>query len=148
MGRDDLDPASDEAWCAAARSQVVAYLARQGLRHGEVGERPAWHVAPIVSVWAVESLRRPGWIGWWVIQGDLPTDYVPAGSIRHPRDAVRAFAEEWSEYVCAVRAGRPPAHFTIGSGPPSEDLLDLLERRARLLSEWAADDSPWHDPRP
>jgi hypothetical protein len=139
------DPATDERWCATARAEVVDYLAREGLRHGEVGARPAWHFAPVVSVWAVESLRRPGSVGWWVVQGDLPTDYVSAGTIRHPREALGALAREWQEYVAAVRAGRPPKDRSIGTGMPQEEMLSLLEPRARLLSAWAADDALWED---
>ena len=76
---------------------MIAYLAREQLEHGQVGEVPAWFVEPYVSVWAVESLRAPGWVGWWVICGDLPTDVMSANEIKHPRDAVRAFSRSWMD---------------------------------------------------
>lgn len=55
------DPALEERWCMARRDEVGEYLQRQGLSHGEIGEWPAWHVAPISSIWAIESLKAPGW---------------------------------------------------------------------------------------
>ena len=79
------------------RAQVEPYLRHQAVDHWRVGEWPAWHLAPYVSIWAVESESRPEWVGWWLICGDLPTDYVSAANIKHPREAVRAFAERWRE---------------------------------------------------
>jgi Domain of unknown function (DUF4826) len=87
------DPAVEEQWCAERRAEVTAYLQRERVDHGRVGEWPAWHVAPYVSIWAIESKQRPGWVGWWAICGDLPTDYVSAETIKEPRDAVRSIAE-------------------------------------------------------
>ncbi len=84
------DPAIEEQWCQERRAQVEAYLQHQRVEHGRVGEWPAWHVAPHVSLWAIESKVRPDWVGWWAICGDLPTDYVSAANIKHPREAVRA----------------------------------------------------------
>lgn len=76
----------EETWCAALRDQVIAYLDRQQLVHGRIGEWPAWHVYPYVAVWAVESVRRPGWVGWWAIAGDCPADHVVCGPERTPRE--------------------------------------------------------------
>src|SRR5688572_31851449 len=75
-GVDYDDSDVEKQWCETARSQVARYLETQSVSHGQIGEWPAWHVAPYVSIWAVESQARPGWVGWWVICGDLPTDYV------------------------------------------------------------------------
>jgi len=56
------------------------------------------------------------WVGWWVICGDLPTGYVSAAKIKHPREAMRAFAERWRELArliatedraSGIRIGRP-----------------------------------------
>jgi Domain of unknown function (DUF4826) len=137
------DPEVEEQWCSHARKSVTKYLSKEGVSHGEVGEWPAWHVAPLVSVWAIESLVRPGWVGWWVLYGDLPTDYISADDVKHPRVAVAAFAKRWNDYVTALRSGQPPKDFTLGDG--SEELVDLLGSRAATLAEWADDDDVWHD---
>ena len=137
------DPAVEAEWCALARSEVVDYLSAEGVEHGEVGEWPAWHVAPVVSLWAIESKARSGWVGWWAIFGDLPTDYISAQTLKHPRDAVRAIAERWLRYAVDVREGRPPAEFGFRGETPPDQLVPLLETRASVLSEWVDDDSVW-----
>jgi Domain of unknown function (DUF4826) len=80
------DPVVEEQWCQERRAQVEEYLLSEGVEPGRIGEWPALHVAPYVSVWAVESRSRPEWVGWWVICGDMLTDYVSAAQIKHPRD--------------------------------------------------------------
>lgn len=145
-GADFDDPRTEEAWCAAARECVAAYLANEGVTHGEIGEWPAWHVTPYVSVWAVESNTRSGWVGWWVVCGDLPTDYVSAQGVGHPREALRVIARRWRGYCDSVRNGTPPKEFGIRlvTESPAE-LLPLLESRAQVLEEWADDDAIWND---
>jgi hypothetical protein len=98
MTTEDFDnPEIEDRWCATQRSQVVNYLNETKVEHGEIGELPAWHVPPYVAVWVVESRINTGWVGWWVISGNLPTDYVSADMIKHPREAIRAFAKTWAE---------------------------------------------------
>jgi len=140
------DPAAEEQWCAETRSRVVAYLSSEGHDHGMVAEWPAWHVAPYVSIWSVESKALPGWVGSWVICGDLPTDVVSAQEIKHPRKAMEAFSKRWLGYVQSVRAGSVPDGIEIGSVKDADDeLLPLLESRAETLSEWANDETLWED---
>ena len=86
---------AEVAWCANERTRVIEYLKQAHLAHGAVGEWPAWHVWPHVALWAIESAARPGWVGWWVISGDLPTDYATCGPERHPREGVRDIAQRW-----------------------------------------------------
>jgi hypothetical protein len=137
------DPDVEERWCNERRSAVIAYLAQQHLVHGAVGEWPAWHVAPYVSIWAIESACKPGWVGWWVISGDLPTDYVSADAIKHPREAMRAIAVRWQGAAVLMAQGTGPPGVAIGSPNDWPSLAPLLESRAKLLQEWAGDESLW-----
>jgi Domain of unknown function (DUF4826) len=132
-----MDPADaiEEAWCSERRRQVEKYLRQQGLEHGEIGEAPAWFVAPILSIWAVESLKAPGFVGWWVICGDVPTDYCSAGEICDPKRALRHFASSWQLELDQTN----PDDKTIGSTGLSRNLIPLLEARVKLMSEIAAD---------
>ena len=133
----------DERWCEEHRAQVAEYLGREGVRHGRIGEMPAWHVAPYVSVWAIESVAAPDWVGWWVICGDGPTDYMSAGPVRHPRDAVRAFAARWAEVASYMLRGEPHPTIELGSPRTWPELGPLLRNRAELLISCADDDSTW-----
>jgi hypothetical protein len=133
----------EERWCAERRAQVEEYLVGEAVTHGVIGERPAWHVAPHVSVWAIESSRSPGSVGWWVICGDLPTDYVSSDGIRHPREAVRAIARRWREIVPYLERGESHPSLTLGTRETSAILAPLLRARSALLAAWADDDSVW-----
>jgi hypothetical protein len=137
------DPAVEEQWCAERRAEVTAYLQRERVDHGRVGEWPAWHVAPYVSIWAIESKQRPGWVGWWAICCDLPTDYVSAETIKEPRDAVRSIAEEWREQARLMATGKSHPDISIGRPEDRASLAPLLAARASKLLEWADDDSVW-----
>ena len=142
------DPEVEERWCNDRRKIVAGYLRSQKVKHGSVGEWPAWHVAPHVSIWVVESLVRPGAIGWWVICGDLPTDYISAADVKppqHPRKAMLVFAENWLRIVAAWKDGREVEHTSVGSASSHGELAPLLESRAQILKEWAADDSLWEE---
>jgi hypothetical protein len=135
------DPIAEERWCAERRRDLIDYLSGQGVQHGEVGSWPAWHVAPYVSIWAIESLRTPGDVGWWAICGDLPTDYISAAAIGRPREAMRAFAENWGEVAACMRKGVPHLHTTVGPPERWSKLAPLLECRAETLRRFTDDNS-------
>lgn len=147
MGAENYeDPEVLEQWCIQRRSQVSDYLQSQNVKHGRVGDWSAWHVAPYVSIWAIESLARPDWIGWWVICGDLPTDYISSADVespQHPRKAIRAIADRWFKQVEAWKAGHDYEGIRIAGPHSREELAPLLESRARLLWDWTDDESQW-----
>lgn len=140
------DEKGDEAWCAEQRLRVIEYLKSQRLIHGRVGEWPAWHIAPYVSVWAIEDAQYSDAIGWWVISGDLPTDYTTAGPIYHPREGVRKIAQLWHDAVPYMLRGEHHPELKIGTVEDFPTIAPLLETRASILLRWADDDSYWPDP--
>lgn len=142
------DPEVEEKWCCDQLRQVAEYLHSQRLKHGRIGEWPAWHIAPYVSIWAIESHARPESIGWWAICGDLPTDYISSGDVippQHPRKALRVFARNWLELVEAWKAGREIENTRIGDSSSHETLAPLLAARAHMLMKWTEDDSLWEE---
>lgn len=139
------DPGVEARWCAERREEVAAYLQREGLAHGQIATDPAWHVAPYVSVWAIESLAAPGAVGWWVICGDLPNDYVSADGVSNTREAVRAIALLWQEAAEYMSRGKVHPTFRIGSGQQDRELAPLLASRADLLLDWVSDAELWED---
>lgn len=128
---------------ATQRGVVLTYLQAQRVQHGQVGEWPAWHLDPYIAIWAIESSASPGRVGWWVISGDLPTDYVSSRDARHPREVMRHFARQWKEVSSYMLRGE--VHPETKIGPPDQwpVLGDLLHRRAQLLEKFAADESLW-----
>ncbi|PEQ12929.1 hypothetical protein B2G71_08820 [Novosphingobium sp. PC22D] len=136
------DPDEDE-WCAKQRVEVVGYLSRHKLGSAKVGDWPAWHVAPVAAVWAVESLKVPGAVGWWAISGDLPTDYTTCCGDRSPRQAIREFGQKWLNAARQWEKGERLADWGLGSGELESEVAPMLMERAKLLLAWASDDSHW-----
>jgi hypothetical protein len=140
------DPDVEDAWCEERRAEVAAYLKEQRIQHRGIGEWPAWHVAPYVSVWAIESVTEPGWVGCWVICGDLPTDHLGRSEANDPREAVQAFATRWREAASFMERGEAHPHMTIGRTPQERrSLAAMLASRAKLLARWGDDDEVWED---
>jgi len=133
------------AWCDQQRVVAADYLARQQIRFGELGDWPAWHVAPYVAVWAVESVVSPGKVGWWVITGDLPTDYASGDGVPDPRTAVAKFAKTWSEAAASMERGEEPEEVTVGRPENAKQLGALFRARAQILTGWSRDASLWQD---
>lgn len=144
MDYDDL--VVEERWCNERRNEVAIYLAQEGVAHGQVGEWPAWHMAPLVSVWAIESHSNPGSVGWWVLCGDLPTDYVSAAAIKHPRDALLSFVARWRAAAEHMARGESSPGFTIGPRAEWPTLAPLLLSRAESLEGMATDSGLWDEP--
>ncbi len=136
--------ADEEQWCAEQRGQVEQYLHDQGLEHGQIGEVPAWFIEPLISVWAVESPKSPEWVGWWVVCGDLPTDYCSADDCRHPRLALKRIAEAWRSAIAATSAD----DVEIGSTGLPADLKPMLAARVGLLLRLCSDEAQWANVEP
>jgi hypothetical protein len=133
----------EDTWCAQQQAKVARYLFQQSANPRGIGAQPAWHICPYVSIWAIESAKSPGKVGWWAIAGDLPTDYCSAAGVENPRDAMREFARRWLEFVPFVRSGEPHPETRMGGPGPNPELATLLDARARILLEWAEDDDVW-----
>lgn len=64
-------------WNAKMRGLAISYLENQGIKSPQIGDWPAFEVAPKFGIWCVESQKVKGKIGWWIFAGDCPIDYVP-----------------------------------------------------------------------
>lgn len=133
----------EEQWCAEQRENVVRYLATEELQHGEIGDWPAWHVFPYISIWAIESSQHPGWVGLWVVSGDFPTDYTTCHGERHPRQALRDIGIRWRNAAESWSRGEPAYGWGLGSAEQERELAPLLSTRATFFLELAADESHW-----
>jgi hypothetical protein len=137
------DLSVEESWVLAQRSNVEDYLMTQRVTHGQIAEWPAWHVAPCTSVWAIESLKSPGSVGWWVVSGDHPTDYISSGDTKHPRGVLREIGKRWGDAANAMSGGRKLFGFRIGANKDAAGLATLLSARSKLFLGFAASDDAW-----
>lgn len=144
MKNADYDnPVVEQTWCSERFEQVKEYLSRENVKHGQIADWPAWHVAPYVSIWAIESAAHPNKLGWWVICGDLPTDYVSASELTDPTEALRAIVSRWSELSDYLIRGEEHPTIRLGEKYSWSELGPLLKSRTELLAKWVDDDSLW-----
>jgi Domain of unknown function (DUF4826) len=136
-------PNEEEAWCSERRMQIAAHLKTERANDLEVGQWPAWHIAPIVSLWALNPTGASVREGAWAICGDVPTDVIANEAQKTPRAAVRAFAKRWHDAAARITSAEPSQKATQGKSERAYELALFLEVRARQLIDWTNDDSLW-----
>ena len=132
-------------WNRSMREQAITYLESQGIDSPQVGECPAFEVAPKFGIWCVESKKQRGKIGWWVFAGDCPTDYVSEDGQCHPRAALTSLVKRWADCVPQMKDGNQPPGVSFGDGLDIRELGDLLDRRVGILQDWIADEDLWEE---
>ena len=132
-------------WNRSRRAQVISYLEAQGISSPQVGDWPAFEVAPHFGIWCVESKKQRGKIGWWAFAGDCPTDYVSEDGQCHPRAALRNLLKSWKESIPYMKAGKQPPNTKFGDGSNIQEMGELLEKRVMILEDWLSDDSLWEE---
>lgn len=137
------DPQVEEDWCAQQREHVEWFLDQQPIQPGRIGEWPAFHIAPFVAVWAIESGVTPDQVGWWVITGDLPTDYFSAMDLHHPRDVLYAASDRWEKLLHNISRGITDNEMTIVGLEDNLELQEILRVRVQLLRQTAEPDDFW-----
>lgn len=137
------DEIPDENWVRDERQKVVDYLKLEGCRHAGVADWPTFYVGTHLALWAVQSTKHVGRIGWWVISGDVPTDYMSSSDGELPQDALRFFADQWAEMADCMKRGVP--HPTIEMGDPEEwpQAGEILAEWVGILEEYADDPTIW-----
>lgn len=136
------DPGTRAQWVAGQFSKVIDYLQLEKVRHGGIEPEPCWNLAPFVTVWAVTP-RQPREPGFWVISGDLPTDYIEATTIPDVRQAMGAFAARWRDLADRMLRGDKHPEFTVGHPEDQLSVSKLLHNRATILQEFVEDEEAW-----
>lgn len=139
----DPDEIEEENWLAEERRKVVEYLDLQGCEHAGIADWPAIHIFENFALWAVQSPRHAGRTGWWVISGDVPTDYMSSSDGEHPRDALRYFSRQWHDVADHMKRGKEHPVYNIGTPAEWPELASMLDFRAEVLADCADDDEVW-----
>ena len=134
-----------ENWVVNERTKVEEYLSKQGIENPTVGPWPAFEIAPHFAIWAVESKKVAGKIGWWAFSGDCPTDYVTEDGKCHPRNALRILLDQWREQIPYMKNGQQPPNTRFNDQYELSMLGELIETRVEILEAWLLDDGLWED---
>lgn len=79
-------------WFNSQVQRAGQYLANQGVIMEKLDQNNSTYVAPLFCILKIRSKDRKR---FWVIVGDLPTDYTPDSTAKNAREALRHFALHW-----------------------------------------------------
>ncbi|MCL2914709.1 DUF4826 family protein [Shewanella corallii] len=125
-----------QEWVREQFQKANKFLAEKGVIPGKVLTDQSRYLVPYVAVWKMES-SQPKKKQFWVISGDLPTDYVPADVAPSAREAIKHFSLTW----------QLKAENLIQSGavkdPTQAKFANMLVSRAQSLYKMQQDEKLW-----
>jgi hypothetical protein len=139
--RQPMDPGDEQEWLDEQEQACLVYLKREHLAVGDELEIE-WLNAPIFALWSAQVGRQK----FWVICGDVPTDYLTDPRLADARSVVRAISARWLEVSGVMLQGKLHPTIKIGAGCSPQELVGLgglLQKRSKLLENWTADDEKW-----
>ena len=131
-------------WIKEEFKKVEEYLQKEKITYDRIENTPSFYIEECVAIWKIFSKKYKGKIGWWVISGDLPTDYISSKNIKDARTALEKILSEWKSYVKSMKDGKNPNDVKIGNKNNKKELGELLEKRINILEEWLATDNLWN----
>ncbi|MEC4725404.1 DUF4826 family protein [Shewanella sp. D64] len=135
-----MDPEQQEAlrqqWIKEHFQKANRFLAEKGVIPSKVIADESRYLAPYVAVWKMES-KQPTKQTFWVMSGDLPSDYVDVKVAGTAREALRHFSMMWQMQAENL--------FKSGAtkDPTQAKFAQLLVSRAESLYQIQGDDKLW-----
>ncbi|ABM00272.1 DUF4826 domain-containing protein [Shewanella amazonensis] len=125
-----------QEWVRTQFQKANRFLAEKGILPGKVLIDESRYLVPYVAVWKMEA-QKPAKQTYWVMSGDLPTDYVDVKVAQTARDALKHFSMMW----------QLKAENLIQSGavqdPTQAKFANMLISRAQSLYQIQQDDKLW-----
>ncbi|QLE85833.1 DUF4826 family protein [Shewanella sp. Scap07] len=125
-----------QQWIKEHYQKANRFLAEKGVIPSNVLVDECRYLAPYVAVWKIES-KQPSKNTYWVMSGDLPSDYVDVKVAGTAREALRHFSMMW----------QMKAENLVQSGatqdPTQAKFAELLVSRAESLYKIQSDDKLW-----
>jgi len=129
----DMTPEEQKQWVREQYQVATKYLAEQGLVTDSVLVEESRYIVPIVAVWKLKAINGQY---FWVICGDLPTDFSKVDVAKNPRDAIRHFSFKWQMQA---------ENLFKAAKQEQTDFAELLVSRAEGLYSLYEDDKFWND---
>ena len=125
-----------QEWIREHFQKANKFLAEKGIIPSKVIVDESRYLAPYVAVWKMQS-KQPKKQTFWVMSGDLPSDYVDVKMAATARDALRHFSMMWqlkAENLKQSGATREPTQAKFAQ---------LLVSRAESLYHIHNDEKLW-----
>ena len=131
-------PISDEeraTWVREQFQKANKFLAENGVLFDSVVTEESRYLIPYLAVWKIKAMDSKR---YWVISGDLPSDYTSVDNAKDAKEALRHFAMHWQlkaeNLINAKDADKTQKEF--GALPKIKNSLSNKEER------WAGRLSP------
>ncbi|MGX9459633.1 DUF4826 family protein [Shewanella sp. A14] len=83
-----------QEWVRTQFQKANRFLAEKGVIPSKVLAEDSRYLAPYLAIWKMES-KQPKKQTFWVMSGDLPSDYVDVKVATTAREAIRHFSMMW-----------------------------------------------------
>ncbi|MCL1143968.1 DUF4826 family protein [Shewanella gaetbuli] len=125
-----------QQWVRTQFQKANSFLAEKGVIPNKVFPEESRYLAPYLAIWKMDS-KQPTKQTFWVMSGDLPSDYVDVKVAKTAREAVRHFSLMWqlkAENLHKSGATRDATQLKFAN---------LLVSRAESLFKMHEDDKIW-----
>ncbi|WP_076537682.1 DUF4826 family protein [Shewanella sp. UCD-KL21] len=127
-----------QEWVKTQFQKANRFLAEKGVIPSKVIADESRYLVPYLAIWKMES-KQPTKQTFWVMSGDLPSDYVDVKVAATARDAIRHFSMMWqlkAENLHKSGATRDETQLKFAN---------LLVSRAESLYKMHGDEKLWAD---
>lgn len=124
-----------QQWVREQFQHANKHLAENGVLFESVNTEECRYLAPFVAVWKIKSTDGKQ---WWVVSGDLPTNYMSVSAAKTAREAIRHFSFAWQMKADDLIAKH-------ANDPMQQEFANLLINKAENLYRVQEDDSLWQD---
>ncbi|WP_282166183.1 DUF4826 family protein [Shewanella japonica] len=127
-----------QQWVQAQFQKANRFLAEKGVIPSKVLADESRYLVPYLAIWKMES-KQPTKQTFWVMSGDLPSDYVDVKVAGTAREAIRHFSMMWqikAENLHKSGAIRDETQLKFAN---------LLVSRAESLYNMQNDEKLWQD---
>jgi hypothetical protein len=125
-----------QEWVRVQFQKANRFLAEKGVIPSKVLADESRYLAPYMAIWKMES-KQPKKQTFWVMSGDLPSDYVDVNVAKTARDAIRHFSMMWQLKAENLHQSG------LTKDPTQAKFANLLISRAESLYRMQADDKLW-----
>ncbi|AAN55665.1 DUF4826 family protein [Shewanella oneidensis MR-1] len=127
-----------QEWVRTQFQKANRFLAEKGVIPSKILADESRYLAPYLAIWKMES-KRPTTKTYWVMSGDLPSDFVDVKVAKTARDAVRHFSMMWQmQAENLIRSGATRRDATQAK------FAQLLVSRAESLYRMHNDEKLWN----
>ncbi|NKF51530.1 DUF4826 family protein [Shewanella sp. WXL01] len=123
-------------WVREHFQKANKFLAEKGVIPTKVHTEESRYLAPYLAVWKMDA-KQPKKQTFWVMSGDLPSDYVDVKVAATARDALRHFSMMWQLKAENLHQSG------LTQDKTQREFANLLVSRAESLYHMHNDDKLW-----